>query len=179
MWEAISNVFTGSSAGLAMASVFGMAVLVAVLAKMGIVSIHRKGVKIGSRPDALGERFILKKQIDFVRSYAAAKEGELRAIINANEEGQTDEYRNDPKFYIKWMLEMAVSYMVTNWIMLNSITADPSRNAVRTHELRLYISSLSGNGEYDKRVLGKQIDAWGAEILEGLCRIRRELSERR
>ena len=179
MWGTIGSVLTSGNALFILGTVVLLAVIFGVFAKLGIVNIHRKGVKIGSRPDALGERFILRKQIDYVRTYAAAKEGAIRALVEENVEGQTEDYRNDPEYYIKWIVEKAVSYMITNWVMLNNITPDASRNAVRTRELLLYISSLSGNGEYDSRVLGKSIDAWGMDVLEGLCRVREELSEGR
>ena len=176
MWGTISNVLTSGNAVFILAAIVVLVILFGVFAKLGVINIHKKGVKIGSRPDALGERFILRKQIDFIRNYAASKEYEIRSIIEENVEGQTEEYRNDPEYYLKWVLEMSVSYMITNWVMLNNITPDHARNMTRTRDLRLFISSLSGNGEYDKRVLEKHIDAWGAEIIEGLYRIRMELS---
>lgn len=179
MWGTIGNVLTSGNALFILGTVVLLAVIFGVFAKLGIISVHRKGVKIGSRPDALGERFILRRQIDYVRTYVAAREGAIRALVEENPDGQAEEYREDPEYYIKWILEKAVLYMVTNWIMFNNITHDPAKNAARTHDLRLFVSSLSGNGEYDSRVLGKSIDAWGMEVLEGLCRIREELSERR
>lgn len=176
MWEAISTVLTGSSAVAVLVAVFLLAILFGVFAKLGILAIHGKGIKVGLRPDVLGERYILRKQIDYVRTHISSKEGTIRALLEKNKEGSSSAYKKDPEYYVKWLLETTSSYIITNWVLLNNITHDQKRNASRTHDLLLYISSLSGNGEYVKRVFGKTVEAWGLEILDNLPRIRQDYS---
>lgn len=176
MWEAISTVLTGSSAVAVLVAVFLLILLFGIFAKLGILAINKKGLRIGSRPDALGERYILRKQIDYVRAHISSKEGTIRSLLEKNKEGSSAAYKGDPEYYVKWLLETTSSYIITNWVLLNNITPDPRRNASRTHDLLLYISSLSGNGEYVKRVFGKVVEAWGIEILDNLSRIRQDYS---
>lgn len=176
MWEAISTVLTGSSAVAVLAAIFLLAILFGVFAKLGILSIHGKGLKVGHSPDALGERYILRKQIDYVRAHVSSKEEMIRALMEKNKEGTSAAYKEDPEYYIKWIIEAAISYISTNWVLLNNITPDPRRNASRAHDMLLYLSSLSGNGEFVRRVFSKVVETWGLEILDNLHRIRQDYS---
>ena len=159
-----------------LAAIFLLAILFGVFAKLGVFSIQGKGLNIGARVDALGERYILRKQLDYVRAHVSSKEETIRALMEKNKAGASAAYKEDPEYYIKWIIEAAISYIATNWVLLNNITPDQRRNASRAHDLLLYLSSLSGNGEFVRRVFGKVVETWGLEILDSLHRIRQDYS---
>lgn len=106
MWEAIQGILTS---GKAVLGIGALIILLAVLAKKGLISFKGKGLKVGNN-DA--ERTIIRNQIMFVKT-------EISDFYNRvpNFEGR-DEWR------LRYIMEKCLDVLV-DAISLNHVTLDP------------------------------------------------------
>ena len=168
MWEAFSTVFTSSSAGLVIASLFGMVVLLAVLAKIGIISVHRKGVKIGGRNE-LSEQVILRKQIDWVQKYCMSLEPHLAKIF----EKKPFKDAGAKAFYFKY-LACIVSNAAEQWVLANNMTQSQGYIAIKQAEMKALLMAQVGAGfEYSEANLARKTALWTGEIVTHVLAIRK------
>ena len=168
MWEAISTVFTGSSAGLVIASLFGMVVLLAVLAKIGIVSVHRKGVKIGGRNE-LSEQLILRKQIAWVQKYCLSLETQLAKIF----EKKPFKDAGARAFYFKY-LACLISNEAEQWVLANNMAQSQGYVSVKQMEMKALLMAQVGAGfEYSEANLARKTAIWTSEIVSHVLAIRK------
>ena len=167
MWETISDVLTNENATIILVFIVVMAILFAIFVKIGIISIHKKGIKIGKNT-ALSERIILRKQLEYIQKYCLGLESQLAKLFE-KQKFSSDGAR---AYYFKYLASL-VSNEVEKWIMVNSLSQSQSYTASKQLELRAFLVAQAGDCEYNEANLTRKVNLWVTEIIQHLILIRR------
>lgn len=175
MWGTISNVLTSYNAVYLFVFVAAITVLLGILAKLGVFSINRKGLRIG-RNTALSERMILKKQLEYTQKYCLSMEPQLARIFRKCSMGKCPKDGSDcgadKRFYFKY-LAMIMSNEAERSILLNNIRATPDYIKMRCFEIKACLLSAVGNCPYDAKMLDEELQRHVTTVVEHLELIRK------
>lgn len=170
MWGTISNVLTSYNAVYLFAFVAVVVVLLGILAKMGVFSIHKKGLRIGKNT-ALTERMILKKQIEYVQKYCLALEPQLAKLFDKKEFKDA----GARVFYYRY-LAMLISNEMEKWIVINGLSESQSYVQAKAIELKAYVLAQVGNTPYSEANLDRKLHLWVTEVTHHLNLLRKQAS---
>ena len=167
MWEAISTVLTSENTIIVLTFLVALAILFAIFVKIGIISIHRKGVKIGKNT-ALSERIILRKQLEYIQKYCLGLEAQLAKLFEKRR------FTSDgaKTFYFKYLASL-VSNEIEKWIMVNNLSQSQTYVQSKQLELRAFLVAQVGDCEYNEANLTRKVNLWVSEITQHLILIRR------
>lgn len=167
MWESISTVLTSENVVVILTFVIVLAILFAVFVKVGIISIHRKGVKIGKNT-ALSERIILRKQLEYIQKYCLGLEVQLSKLF----EKRKFTSEGAKAFYFKYLASL-VSNEIEKWIMVNNFSQAQNYIQSKQLELRAFLVAQVGDCEYSEANLTRKVNLWVTEIMQHLILIRK------
>lgn len=111
MWEAISNILSGSNALMTLLFVLAILAIFIVCARTGIVSIRTNNVTLGKQ-SAEKERTVMRHQIEYARTACSIFEQQVPRNENHN------------LYRIKYIIECIYDEML-NWIIFNHIEDNP------------------------------------------------------
>ena len=151
MWSTIAAVLTSGNALFILGTIVVVAILFGVFAKLGIISIHRKGMHIGAG-SALAERAVLKRQVEYVQKYCLALEPSIEELFRKKEFGN----EGARIFYFKY-LAMLISNEAEKCVLINSIRDTPEYINLKCFEFESFIGAQVGNCEYDHELLRTRV----------------------
>lgn len=157
MWEAISKVLMSPNAGIVLAGVILVLVLLSVLSRWGILSINTKGLSLGAD---IRERDIIRQQIEWAHSYISG----LYSYIQPPD----SDYGG---YFTRYILEIAYSEVV-DWISFNHMKLDGEYIAIKQMKIKSIIYSYDLRPEFRTPKFEKQVDAWTEEVIKKLVMIR-------
>ena len=151
MWETISQVLTSSNALFVLGTIVALAAIFGVFAKLGIISIRKKGLHIGAS-SAFTERAVLKRQVEYVQKYCLALEPSLEQIF------RDKKFRDEgAKFFYFKYLAMLISNEAEKCVLINSIRNTPEYINMKCFEFESFIGAQVGNCEYDHELLHTRV----------------------
>jgi hypothetical protein len=157
MWEAIGKVLMSPNAGIVLAGLILVLVLLSVLSRWGLLSINTKGLSLGAD---IRERDIIRQQVEWAHSYISG----LYSSIQPAE----SEYGG---YFTRFLLELAYSEVV-DWISFNHMKLDSEYIAIKQMKIKSIIYSYDIRPEFRTPKFEKQIDAWVEEVIKKLVAIR-------
>ena len=167
MWEAISTVFSGGNAFLALAGILILVAVFGAYVKLGIISIRKKGFQAGRfAPDR--ERGMLRRQAEYVRKYCLALEPQLRTIFRKKE------FRagGEDAFYYKY-LSCLMANEVENWVLSNNVTQSAGYIEQKKNEMKTFLASAVGKCDFSEAALERKVGAWVTEIIQHIILMRK------
>ena len=164
MWGTIAAVFTSGNAVFILGTVVAIAVIFGVFAKLGIITIRHKGVKVGR--SALAERYVLKRQIEYVQRYFLGLETTLAKLF------EKKEFKDEGArvFYFKY-LAMLLSNEAEKSVLMNHISDTPEYINMKCLEIKALIEAQVGTVEHDDALLEARIREHTTTIVKGLLAI--------
>lgn len=156
MWEAIGDVLTSANAGVVMASLLILVVVISVLSRRGILSINTKGLTLGAD---VKERDIIRQQVEWTHTFITG----LKVFLPDSQEHSG--------YFAKYILECVYSEVV-DWITFNHITIDSDYISIKQAKIKALVYSFEVRPEYRTPKFEKQIDAWVDEVIRKLVLIR-------
>ena len=168
MWSTISNVLTGSNAVYFFLFIAAVLVLLGVLAKLGIFSIHGKGFRIGKNT-ALAERMLLKKQLEYVQKYCLSLEPQIAKLFEKKK-------FQDPGaevFYYRY-LSMLISNEMEKWVVINGVNESPTYVQSKVIELKAYVLAQIGKTPYNETSLDSKLNQWVTDVTHHLSILRNQ-----
>ena len=175
MWGTITSVLTSGNAVYLFVFVAGVVFLLGLLAKLGVFSIHKNGLRIGKNT-ALSERMILKKQLEYTQKYCLSLEPVLARIFRKHKlelcPKSEQECEVEKRFYFKY-LAMLISNEAERNILLNNIHATPDYIKMRCFEIKAFLLSVMGNCAYDSKLLDEELHRHVTTVVEHLELIRK------
>lgn len=170
MWDSISVVLTSSNAIPVLLAVIIILILVAIFAKVGVLSVKKAGIVVGGG-HLLEERLLLKRELEFVQKYCLGLEGELTNIFADLKHDQTllRVYR------FKYLAAM-ISNEVERWVLINHFSKDPTYLKGKAVELRALIVAEAGKMgicDYDDAALSQAVMKWVAAIVDHVLLLRK------
>ena len=167
MWESIAQVLTSENVIIILTFIIALSILFAIFVRIGIISIHRKGIKIGKNA-AISERIILRKQLEYVQKYCLGLEAQLAKLFEKRK------FTSDGAraFYFKYLASL-VSNEIEKWIMVNSISQSQAYVQSKQLELRAFLVAQVGDCEYSEANLTRKVNLWVTEITQHLILIRK------
>ena len=166
VWDTLTRVFTSQNAIFILGTLVVLAILFGIFAKLGVISVHRKGVKIGKNT-ALAERVVLRKQLEYIQRYCLALEPQLAKLF----EKRHFTGEGAQVFYFKYLASL-VSNEIERWILVNSISKGQTYVQSKQVELKAFLLSQVGNCPYNEANLDRKVSLWVREIVEHLSLIR-------
>ena len=158
MWETIGNVLTSPNAGVVMAALLILVVLLSVLSRRGILSINTKGLTLGAD---IRERDIIRQQVEWVHCFVAGLYSTIQPMTDNRFNG----------YFTRFILEVCYSEIV-DWITFNHITLDSDYISIKQAKIKSIVYSYDIDANFKTPKFEKQIDAWVEEIIKKLATIR-------
>ena len=167
VWDTLTRVFTSGNALFILGTIVILVLLFGIFAKLGVISVHKKGIKIG-KTSALSERAILRKQIDYVQKYCLAIAPELAKIFEHRE----FRAEGEDTFYFRY-IALLISNEMEQWVLFNNVSQSANYIQTKQLELKAYIVGRVGDGEYSDAALTKAVNKWVSEVLTHIGMIRK------
>lgn len=157
MWEAISAVLTSKNTWMVLVFLVVLIALIAFLAKVGLITIHTKAVKIGEDQK---EREIIRQQAEWAHLFIMS----LRSKI-ITDESKYNEY------FIKYILERCYDKIV-EWITLNHLNTKNAYIEIKQEEICSLVYGLGVEDEFKTVDFKRRMQNWTQELIEHLVKIR-------
>ena len=164
MWETIAQILTSTNAPTILLCLIVILILIAIFAKLGLISFHVKGVHIGG---GVKEREVIRQQAAWAHTFVCGLEADITELCK-----NVPEYN---PYKTKYVLE-TVYDLVIEWITYNHITTDPDYIKIKQDLMRAYVKSLCLSDYVATPKFYKQVDAWTAVIIENLVKIKETYS---
>ena len=159
MWEAIQGILTS---GKAVLGIGALIILLAVLAKKGLISFKGKGLKVGHSDDE--ERTIIRNQIMFCKTEISDFYNRIPSF-----EGR-DEWR------LKYIMEKCLDVLV-DAVSLNHLTLEPVYVDLKCRAVWDEVLQNAGNTDILKDDFKKVVYDETKHIIEKLIEIREYYSK--
>lgn len=157
MWEAIAKALTNENTWMVLVFLAAFIVLIVVLAKVGLITVHTKAVKIGSDEN---ERNIIRRQVDWTHFFIMSLEAKI----------QTDKTQYGG-YFTKYVLECVYDEIV-KWIMQNHITTAADYIEVKQETICAIVYSMGVRDEFKTKEFKQRMCNWTREVIERLVQIR-------
>ena len=175
MWGTITSVLTSYNAVYLFVFVAAILIILGLLAKLGVFSVNKKGLRIGKNT-ALVERMILKKQLEYTQQYCLSMEPLLAKIFKRHKldscPANVAGCEAERKFYFKY-LAMLISNEAEKNILLNNIHSSPDYIKMRCFEIKACLLAHVGNCQYDAKMLDEELQKHVRIVVEHLELIRK------
>lgn len=158
MWQTIGDVLKSPNAGMVMATVLFLAMLVSLLSRKGILSINTHGLSLGAD---VQERDIIRQQVEWTHCFVSSLYGTIQPMTDNRFQG----------YYTRFILETCYSEIV-DWITFNHIKIDSEYISIKQTRIKSLIYSHDIDNVFKTPEFEKQIDAWVEEIIKKLATIR-------
>ena len=136
MWEAIQGILTS---GKAVLGIGALIILLAVLAKKGLISFKGKGLKVGLSNEE--ELAIVRTQIQWCESYCKDMLRELTKSLP--EDTEMSEYK------AKYTIERVLDYLV-QIVIFNHVTLEPTYIKMKQDLIWSAVSEVNPEPVWDK-----------------------------
>lgn len=156
MWKAISTVLTSSNALLSISFIVVLIILISILAKLGVFSLHVRGIRIGGDED---ERAIIRRQIEWT-------ELQIQAMANESIFEGFDTYRT------KYIMERVFDEIIS-WIIFNHISDDIGYISIKQEKVWALIQTLIANDRFTQDDFKEMIYSRTELVIKRLIQIRR------
>lgn len=156
MWESISKVLTSENGIQTEIIVVSILVLFFIAAKLGIISVSGKWLRVGRIKD--DERTVLREQINYISSLIDLEENTIK------EEGMD-------KFRTLFVLSKVKSFFIT-LIIFNSIRTDDSYIEINQQQLYSLVLSLTELEVFRTEAVKKHIYDLADKAIKRLYEIR-------
>ena len=157
MWEAISTVMTSKNTWMVLVFLAVLIALIAFLAKVGLITIHTKAVKIGEDQK---EREIIRQQVEWAHLFIMS----LRSKIITDE----SEYNG---YLMKYILERCYDKVV-EWITFNHLNTKNAYIEIKQEEICSLVYGLGVKEEFKTAEFKRRMQNWTQEVIEHLVKIR-------
>lgn len=156
MWETLTAVLTDKNALIVLIFITIFIILIAILAKRGIVTVNTTKFHLGND---VTERDIIRQQVEWSHLYISS----LYTKINS-----TNEYGG---YLTKYILECVYSEVV-DWITFNHIKIDSEYIAIKQARVRALVAGFDIGPEFRTKQFEKKIDDWVEYVIKKLACIR-------
>lgn len=164
MWEAISNILTSQNGVGIFVTSLVLLLLLALLAKLGILRIHTSHLHLGmSSQDR--ERTIIREQLDWVHTYLKGLEHKI-CLVALEAKEQCNEY------LLKYVLEIVFDEIIT-WVTLNNIENSDRYITIKQAKIGSLVYAERIPLCYRTSEFNKRLDNWIKEIIIKLVEIRK------
>lgn len=159
MWESIQGILTSDNFFKSVIGIGILVILLAILAKKGLISFKGKGLKVGNSDSRETERNIIRSQIQYVKS----------AISDFYDEIPNFDGRNEWKlrFICEKIVSIFMDIISLNHISRERIYTEMKQAAIWAVIINNTDSSIMTSDEFKEKVYSKT-----TEILDKLISIR-------
>ena len=157
MWDAVAKALTNENTWMVLVFLAVFIVLIAVLAKIGLITVHTKALKIGSDEN---ERNIIRRQVDWTHFFIMSLEAKIQT--------DTTQYGG---YFTKYVLECVYDEIV-KWIMQNHITTAADYIEVKQEIICAIVYSMGVRDEFKTKEFKQRMCNWTREVIERLVQIR-------
>lgn len=178
VWDTLAEVLVSPSAIIIAALILLIIVVAAILIRTGHLAFSGKGVKVGRVSNPLAERYVLKKQIEWLDHFLLGLLPKIHKLLEQHPEGVACAYKREPEYYLKWVISCMGNYIITHWFFFNALSTDKKTMHTRVNDLIVFLGALTNNEHYDDKVFSEYITEWAEEVNKNALRIRHEYEGR-
>ena len=165
MWETISSVLNGANAILVICFALVVLVVLGILGKMGVISINKGGVRIGSDET---ERTIIRNQSQWAYLYIMSIKGKV-----------LPENPTEIQILLAENILEKVYDKVIDWVNYNHINSANSYIEIKQSEIKCLVYSQDKLDEdFKTPEFAVRMEGWVKECITNLIQIRKEYSNK-